>query len=127
MIFGVRRLIANHLHLAIFDPPLTHQFPHIRTPTRVAQHLLLLVTRQRFGAAKPIRNAFHMILKDERFKSTIYVTSRRKEPRLGRVAAHTSAFGDPHQFRKTGLTPTSALVNLPTRRGWPLFHPGAGA
>jgi hypothetical protein len=44
---------------------------------------------------------------------------------LVRFAAHTSAFGDPHQLRKTGLTPTSALVKLPTRRGSALFHPGA--
>src|SRR6516162_7149413 len=43
---------------------------------------------------------------------------------LGRFAANTSAFGDPHQLRNTELTPPSALVKLATRRGSPLFHPG---
>ena len=36
-----------------------------------------------------------------------------------------SAFGHPHQLRETELTPTGALVKLPTQRGSRLFHPGA--
>jgi len=34
-------------------------------------------------------------------------------------AERAKAFGDPHQLGKTGLTPTSALVKLPTRRDRP--------